>query len=112
MITTATDLVRLVDALLAGRLLPAELRGAMTRPQGPPSGEVEQWGYGCQLTVRDGEVVAIGHGGGDPGVAALLSHYLESGTTVVVTCNQDRGAFAATLRIAEALGIDDPRRPA
>lgn len=109
MITTPVDLARLVDALLGGRLLGPELVAAMTRPQGPPSTEVEQWGYGCQLTVAGGEVVAIGHGGSDPGVAALLSHYLADGTTVVTLLNQDRGAFLATLQIAAALGIDDPR---
>jgi CubicO group peptidase (beta-lactamase class C family) len=111
MITTAEDLARMVDALLAGRLLAAESVSAMTRPQGPPSTEHEQWGYGCQLSVEDGKVVSIGHGGSDPGVAALLAHYLEPGITVAVTCNQDRGAWAATLEIGKAFGISDPRGP-
>jgi CubicO group peptidase (beta-lactamase class C family) len=112
MITTAPDLARLIDALLGGRLLPPELVASMTRPQGPPSDEVEQWGYGCKLTVGGGRVVAIGHGGSDRGVAALLTHYLAERTTVVVLCNRDRGALASTLRIASALGIDDPRATA
>jgi CubicO group peptidase (beta-lactamase class C family) len=112
MITTPADLARLTDALIDGRLLSPELTAAMTRPQGPPSDDVEQWGYGCKLTVRDGQVVAIGHSGSDPGVAALVSRYLAEATTVVVLCNQDRGALAATLRIAAARGIDDPRATA
>jgi CubicO group peptidase (beta-lactamase class C family) len=110
MISTPADLCRLIDELEGGRLLSAELTAAMTRPQGPPSDEIEQWGYGCQLTMRDGDVLAIGHGGSDPGVSALVSHYRAAGTTVVVLCNSDRGAFATTMRIAAALGIDDPRR--
>jgi CubicO group peptidase (beta-lactamase class C family) len=109
MITTPVDLARLIDALLGGRLLGAELVAAMTRPQGPPSHEIEQWGYGCKLTMRGNEVVGWGHGGGDPGVSALLTQYPAAATTVVVTCNRDRGSVAATLRIATALGIDDPR---
>ncbi|HEX5013506.1 MAG TPA: serine hydrolase domain-containing protein [Candidatus Limnocylindrales bacterium] len=112
MITTTADLARLVDALLAGRLLPDELVAAMTRPQGPASDEVEQWGYGCQLTVSGGHVVAIGHGGSDKGVAGLLTHFLDEATTIVVLCNRDRGAFASTLQIAAALGIEDPRATA
>jgi CubicO group peptidase (beta-lactamase class C family) len=110
MISTPVDLARLIDALVGGRLLGEDTVAAMTRPQGPPSDEVEQWGYGCKLTVRDGRVVAFGHGGGDPGVSALLTHYPAAATTVAVACNRDRGSLAATLRIAEALGLDDPRR--
>jgi CubicO group peptidase (beta-lactamase class C family) len=109
MITTAADLARLIDALLDGRLLSAELVAAMTRSQGPSSDEVEHWGYGCKLTVDGGRVVAIGHGGSDRGVAALLTHYLAERTTVVVLCNRDRGALASTLQIAAALGIHEPR---
>jgi CubicO group peptidase (beta-lactamase class C family) len=112
MISTPPDLARLIDALVGGRLLSPELTAAMTRNQGPPSDAVEQWGYGCKLTVRDGGVVAIGHGGSDPGVAALLSHYLADSTTIAVCCNHSRGALAATLAVAAALGIDDPRATA
>jgi hypothetical protein len=43
-------------------------------------------------------------------VSALLTHYPAAATTVAVACNRDRGSLAATLRIAEALGLDDPRR--
>ena len=109
MITTPSDLGRLIDALLGGRLLSPGLVEAMTRPQGPPSDEVQQWGYGCQLTMAGGRVLAIGHGGSDPGVAALLSHFVAEGATVVVLLNRDRGALLATTQIAAALGIDDPR---
>jgi CubicO group peptidase (beta-lactamase class C family) len=109
MISTPVDLARLIDALVGGRLLAEDMVAAMTRPQGPPSDEVEQWGYGCKLTVGEGEVVAFGHGGGDPGVSALLTYYPAAATTVAVACNRDRGSLAATLRIADALGVDDPR---
>jgi CubicO group peptidase (beta-lactamase class C family) len=109
MITTPPDLARMVDALLGDRLLSPDLLAAMTRPQGPPSTEITQWGYGCQLAVVDGEVVVLGHGGGDPGVSARVAHYPAAATTIVALCNQDRGSWAATLAIGAALGIDEPR---
>ena len=109
MITTAHDLARLVDALLAGRLLPEPLVRAMTGPQGPNRGDVEQYGYGCELAVVDGSVRVIGHGGSDPGVSAMLTHHLAEGITLVVLCNQDRGAWAATKHLAAALGLHEPR---
>lgn len=109
MITTPVDLARLIDALLAGRLLSPELQAAMTRPQGPPSAEITQWGYGCELAVVDGAVVVLGHGGGDPGVSARVAHYPDAATTIVALCNQDRGSWAAALRIGAALGVNEPR---
>lgn len=108
-ITTAVDLARLIDALLSGRMLGPELAAAMRTPQVPPSGAIEQYGYGCELVVQDGHVTVIGHGGSDPGVSAMLSHHLAAGTTIAVLCNYDRGSWAATKRIAAALGLDEPR---
>jgi CubicO group peptidase (beta-lactamase class C family) len=109
MISTATDLARFVDALLDGRLLSPPLLAAMTRPQGPPSSDLEQYGYGCWLVVEDGVVTILGHGGRDPGVSARVAHHMKAGTTIVVLCNQDRGSWAATRQITDALGLRDPR---
>jgi CubicO group peptidase (beta-lactamase class C family) len=109
MITTATDLARLIDALVEGRLLSPALTAAMTRPQGPPSTDIEQYGYGCELVVEDGVVTILGHGGSDPGVSAMVTHHRAAATTIVVLCNQDRGSWAATLKLGEALGLRDPR---
>lgn len=109
MISTAPDLARLIGALLDGRLLSRRLVEAMTGPQGPPSDAVEQWGYGCELAMRDGSVAVLGHSGSDPGVSARVSHHVAAGMTIVVLCNQSRGSWAATLPIARALGLTDPR---
>ena len=109
MITTAHDLARLMDAILDGRLLPRPLVVAMTSPQGPNTGDTERYGYGCELVVVDGAVTVIGHGGGDPGVSAMLTHHLAQGVTLSVVCNQDRGSWAATKRLAEAFGLSEPR---
>jgi CubicO group peptidase (beta-lactamase class C family) len=109
MITTAADLARLVDALLDGSLLSAGTLAAMIRSQGPLSTDVEQYGYGCELAIVDGDVRVLGHGGADPGVSTLVSHYRPAQTTVVVLCNQDRGSWAATKHIAAAFDLDEPR---
>lgn len=109
MISSTRDLARLVDALLGGVLLSPAMTAAMMTPQGPPSDAVEQYGYGCWLVVEDGEVTIIGHGGSDPGVSTEVTHHRGSGTTIVVLCNKDRGSWAATKHIEEALGLADPR---
>ena len=109
MISTPVDLARLLDALGGGTLLGPELAMAMRTPHGPSRPGPEQYGYGCELLVIDDRVVAIGHGGSDPGVATLLTHHLDADLTIAVLCNQDRGALAATLEISRALGLDDPR---
>lgn len=109
MITTARDLATLVDALLDGSLLSAELALAIRTPQGPPSDAVEQYGYGCELVVEGGAVTIIGHGGSDPGVSGLVTHHLATATTIVVLCNQDRGSWATVQKITEILDLPDPR---
>ena len=109
MITTAHDLARLIDAILDGRLLSAPMVAAMTSPQGPNRTDLEQYGYGCELAVIDGSVAIIGHGGGDPGISAMLTRHLAQGITLSVVCNQDRGSWAATKRLAEAFGLSEPR---
>jgi CubicO group peptidase (beta-lactamase class C family) len=109
LITTAQDLARLIDALLGGALLSSSMALTLMTPQGPPSSAVEQYGYGCWLVVENGEVTIIGHGGSDPGVATMVTHHLGAATTIVVLCNYDRGGWAATKHIEEALGLVDPR---
>lgn len=108
LITSAPDLARLIDALLGGRLSPP-LLAAMMKPQTPPSADVEQYGYGLSLVVESGAVTIIGHDGADPGVSTEVTHHLAAATTIVVFCNQDRGSWAATLRLTSELGLNDPR---
>jgi CubicO group peptidase (beta-lactamase class C family) len=108
MVTTATDLARFVDALLAGRLVSPASVQLMVTPNGLQD-DVETYGAGLELTVTDGRVVILGHGGSDPGVSSLVSHVVDAGTTVVVLCNQDRGSWPATQRAMAVFGLPDPR---
>jgi CubicO group peptidase (beta-lactamase class C family) len=112
MYTTAGDLATFVDALLGGRLIGAELLEAMLRPHAPSPDAPEHYGYGCLIAVEDGRTTIVGHGGSDPGVACMVAHHLDAGVTIVVLCNQDRGAWAATLEATRALGLHDPRERA
>jgi hypothetical protein len=62
-----------------------------------------------ELVVVDDQVTIYGHGGADPGVSAMVSHYVDSDITVVVLCNQDRGSWATVQKITEMLDLPDPR---
>lgn len=107
--TTATDLARFLDALASGSLLQPDKVTKMLTPHGFDENEVEAYGYGMELVVVDDQVTIYGHGGADPGVSTMVSHYVESDITVVVLCNQDRGSWATVQKISEILDLPDPR---
>jgi CubicO group peptidase (beta-lactamase class C family) len=109
LITTATDLALLVDGLRTGRILTPEMFSLMVTPHGVDEESPEGYGYGMELVVEGDRVTIFGHGGSDPGVSTMVSHYVEAGITVVVLCNQDRGSWAVAQEIARVLGLDDPR---
>lgn len=109
LVSTGTDLARFIDALREGRLLETETLGLMLTPHGVDEDEPEAYGYGMELVVEDGAVTIYGHGGAHPGVSTMVSHYVAPGATVVVLCNQDRGAWAVAQEIARVLGLHDPR---
>jgi CubicO group peptidase (beta-lactamase class C family) len=105
--TTAPDLARLLDAITSGALLEPGTVARMLTPHG--FDENEAYGYGMELVVVDDRVTIYGHGGADPGVSTMVSHYVDPELTVVVLCNQDRGSWAAIQKVTEILGLDDPR---
>ena len=82
--TTAGDLVKFAGALRANKLLKAETLAEATHPQFTPG----DYGFGFQIGRPD-EVRTYGHGGGAPGMNALLRVYPESGQVVIVLCNLD-----------------------
>ena len=109
LVTTPSDLARLVDALMAGRLISPDTFAAMTSAQCGGTEGVYRYGYGLQLWYTGGELVVLGHNGLDPGVAAVVAHHLAAATTIVVLSNQDRGSWPVYLRLAADLGLADPR---
>ena len=82
--TTAADLMKFAGALMANKLLPAETLAAATRPQFTTGA----YGFGFQIGRPD-EARNYGHGGGAPGMNAMLRVYPESGQSVIVLCNLD-----------------------
>jgi len=107
--TTAVDLARLLDAIGSGTLLQPDTVSQMLTPHGFDDNGVEAYGYGMELVVVGDRVTVFGHGGADPGVSAMVSHYVDAGITMVVLCNQDRGSWATVQKITATLGLDDPR---
>jgi CubicO group peptidase (beta-lactamase class C family) len=109
LVTTTTDLARLLDTLLGGRLVAPETFAAMASAQCGRTDGAYRYGYGLQLWYAGGELVVLGHNGLDPGVAAVVAHHLAAATTIFVLGNQDRGSWPVYLRLAADLGLSDPR---
>lgn len=107
MTTTAHDLDRFMESLRDGKVLSKETFDSMLTVHG--SDEEESYGYGMELVVDDDSVIIYGHSGLDPGVTAVVSHYVGAGITVTVLCNQDQGSWPVAQRIATDLGLHDPR---
>jgi CubicO group peptidase (beta-lactamase class C family) len=82
--TTAADLMKFADALMSNKLLKAETLVEATRQQFTTGA----YGFGFQIGRPD-EARTYGHGGGAPGMNAILRVYPESGQSVIVLCNLD-----------------------
>lgn len=81
-VCTAADLVRFCRALVDGTLLGEELTTLAMQRHGTFG---DGWSYGYSLLIYpDGR---IGHGGGDPGVSAMVNHWPQTDRTVVALCN-------------------------
>jgi CubicO group peptidase (beta-lactamase class C family) len=109
LVTTTTDLSRLLDALLGGRLVSPQTFKAMASAQCGRTHGMYRYGYGLELWYAGSELVVLGHNGLDPGVAAVVAHHPAAATTIVVLGNQDRGSWPVYLRLAADLGLADPR---
>ncbi len=108
-ITTAGDLAMFVETLPTGSIITPETFSLMTTPHGVEEDSPEGYGYGMELVVEDQVVTIYGHGGLDPGVSGMVSHFVQDNTTIVVLCNYDRGSWPVVQRITGALGLHDPR---
>lgn len=104
MIATAGDMARFMDGLGRGALLSPDSMKRMMRPHSTPSEEGGAYGYGIEMVVDGDRIVLFGHGGSDPGVATMVNHYPDIDLTIVILCNQDRGAEAAEARVGLEFG--------
>ncbi len=85
--STVPDLVAFARALRAGQLVSRESFERMITPQ-VATDHGTQYGYGFEITTRDGETV-FGHNGHHFGISAQLDVYQQSGTIVAVLSNYD-----------------------
>ena len=96
--TTALDLLRFDQALHGTKLLSAASRQQMFTPVGPAPFYASGW-----FTMRVDGHLAVGHGGGAPGVNAEFRRYPDDGLTVIVLSNYDLGATPLATDIEKAL---------
>ncbi|MBE7699857.1 beta-lactamase family protein [Oerskovia sp. Sa1BUA8] len=111
--TTAADLVRFLDAVRAGELLPPDLTSAFLTPQalhheiegaGPGEAAAVHFAFGLEIEVTaDGSVRSLSKDGINTGSSAIVRHYPGRdggpGTTVAVVCNSEDGAWDPIKRL-------------
>jgi D-alanyl-D-alanine carboxypeptidase len=101
MVTTAQDLARFLDALLAGRLFQrAETLTAMTTMMDAPdeSGLPHRYGLGLESYDLPGLPTVIGHSGGAAGYATMMFQMPARATTLVTGVNTS-DMFANALQV-------------
>ncbi|HWS78045.1 MAG TPA: serine hydrolase [Thermomonas sp.] len=96
--TTAQDLLRFDQALNGNTLLNVDSRQTMFTTVGPVPFYASGW-----FTKRVGDHLAVGHGGGAPGINAEFRRYPDDGYTVIVLSNYDMGATPLAEAIEQAL---------
>ena len=85
--STVGDLMRFAEALRSHKLLNAELTETIiTGKRQPGPNANRKYAYGFEEHFVSGHRV-VGHGGGAPGMNAMLDMYLDNGHTVVVLSN-------------------------
>lgn len=100
--TTARDLLRWEQNFADTRVGDPALLAAMQAPTTLTGGETSPYGFGLQVGQYRG-LRTIGHGGGDPGYAAYLVRYPDSGLAIALLCNQEDIAVGElTNRVADA----------
>jgi D-alanyl-D-alanine carboxypeptidase len=89
LVTTAHDLARFVDALLAGRLFQRSqtLTEMLTFAPAPGEGGQVGYGLGIEQRVGPGDVELIGHLGGTAGYVSYVGRLRQLGATMAFALN-------------------------
>lgn len=98
--TTAADMRVFWDALFAGRIVSPETVTQMTLPASDVPQMSMQYGLGFWLSTTAGTVSLHGF---DAGVGFVTVHNHERRITSTVLCNQTRGAWPVSQRLAKLL---------
>jgi CubicO group peptidase (beta-lactamase class C family) len=105
--STVEDLLRFSVALRGHKLLSAKSLDLMTTKKiffRKYAADDVYYGYGFELASIDGKRV-IGHTGGDLGVSSALEWFPDSGYTVVVLSNYDRGGIITIDKLQEMITL-------
>jgi len=86
--TTVRDLLRFAQNFGAARVGSRDHLNAMQTAVSLGENGTSPWGLGLQVGV-DGGLTTVGHGGGDPGIAAYVIRYPAHDLNVAVLCNLD-----------------------
>ena len=110
LVTTAPDLVRFLDALLAGRLFrhPETLKAMLTFAPAPDVGGQVGYGLGIERRVAPGGVELIGHLGGAGGYYAYVGRLPRQQVTFAAAMNSSADPSLLLLPVFQALA--NPRR--
>ncbi len=87
--SSAPDLARFAQALLAGKLVSKEFLEQMWTPQRTASGAATGYGLGFSVGALDGDRL-VGHSGAQSRVSTILQMLPDRGVGVVVMCNLER----------------------
>ena len=103
-ITTASDLVRFMNALMDGRLVRKETLAEMLTPFVLPDGGGTVDGYGLGLALSEHRGMRVGrHGGGTPQVSAFIQFVPEKRLAVAFMFNLEEVAGSKRGEIADAI---------
>ncbi|NYJ21226.1 serine hydrolase [Glaciibacter psychrotolerans] len=101
--STASDLIKFLDALRAGALLSAELTEEFFSPQ-VDLDDGTRYGFGLEFDLDiDGSVRSYYADGVAPGASGILRHYYGAGLDVVVLSNSEEGAWDVIRELDERL---------
>lgn len=100
--STVADMLRFSVALRQHRLLSASYTELLTTGKVKSGRPEEMYGYGLEVANVNGERI-VGHSGGALGANAFFDIYLDSGYTVVVLSNYDRGGNLVAAKLREMI---------
>ncbi|MDR4889515.1 serine hydrolase [Fredinandcohnia sp. QZ13] len=92
---TASDMLKLWDALLHYKLLSQEMTDLLITPHVHAEDD-EYYGYGIWISKRESEIYKYHVMGYDPGVSFASSYYPDSEVTLVIPSNQSYGPHDVT----------------
>lgn len=95
-VVAPADLVAFLQAVRAGRLLPAELTAAFLTPQvrhHDADGHQIWFGFGLEFDVAAGVVRSLYKDGINAGASAIVRYYPDADIDAVVLSNSERGAW-------------------